>query len=749
MSNWQLGSIPIWIRVVLTCIVLVLVASSWVFVTSLTGAQQISQQNIEAYIAESGERQAQAIRNEFNNLLRINNEFVNNATVQGNIRGVLLTHGVSTLAVRNRELSASLPPLIRTQLFQVSDSTVLDSAWVTYPTGEILVTAAPIGTDAGTVPAGSAVDAPIAELDESMKVRTLVLMTPEAEDAYLLMYNPIYDTGGILVVGYFTLRINLERLIENNLSRGTSQLPRYSFALLANDEVLTPDDANVENRISLDSLAVARVREGATGTEIYSVESDGIRREVIGHFTSIQLLNEQVGLFTEIDRSVTFEQIGLRVTEISLPTMIGLGFFTLLIAFMLNQTITPAVRQMTVAAQGMLRGQNDLPMPATRGDELGSLSVALLELREQSQTLIQDLTRRIDERTRDVRITQEISRAATAQQDLQTLMDEVVNLIRDRFAAVYHAQIFLLDQDGDYAILRASTGEPGRKLLERGHRLQVGSVSVIGQVTQQGRIVIARDAGVSDIHRQNEFLPDTRAELAVPLQIGERIIGALDVQSKQSDSFDDDQVNTLQTLADQITIAIENTRLYENSQRILRDIELAQQRATRNAWQGYFNLQRADAITAQAGTHTEYDFTTLRQEAMREKTIAVGDMTPRNTVPIVLPLQIRDYVVGTIQWEIPRANFSQDRLLLAQAVTNRLSTSLENARLFYESRRSTERERIVNEIAARIAEQSDIQQILRTAVREVGQALQMPQVAIRLQLANGDAVVLSETEQKA
>lgn len=748
MNNLQIGSIPIWIRITLTSILLVIVSSLWVFVTSLTGAQQIGEQNIQAYIAESGERQAQAVRNEFSNLLRINNDFVNNAVIQGNIRGILLSHDVISLQARNRELIVAFPPVVRNQLFRNDENSIMDGAWITYPTGEALVTVAPIGDLVEDMMTTGASDAFIAGSEEPPRVRTLNINFPDDSLPYAVLYNPIYDISGLRLVGYFTLRINLNNLVAAQLSLGTSQLPRYSFALLANDYVLQPPGAQITNRISLDSLAVARAREGLTGTEIYGVGIGDNRREVIGHFTTFNLLNEQIGLFTEIDRSVTINQIGLRVTEISLPTLVGLGFFTLLVSFLLIQTFTPAIQQITVVLRGMLRGQNDLPLPSSsRGDELGALASTVTELREQSQRLVQDLTRRIDERTRDVRITQEISRAATAQSDLQSLMNEVVNLIQERFNSIYHAQIFLLDQDGDYAILRASTGEAGRKLLERGHRLQVGSVSVIGQVTQQGSVVIARDTGMSDVHRRNEFLPDTRAELAIPLQIGDRIIGALDVQSKQSESFDEDQVNTLQTLADQITIAIENTRLYESSQRILREIELAQQRTTRHVWQDYLYLQRATEITAQAGVDTGYDFTTLRQEAINEKAMAVGSLTERDTIPIALPLQIRDFVVGTIQWEMPRANFSQDGLLLAQAVANRLSTSLENARLFYESRRSTERERIVNEIAARITEQSDIQQILKTAVKEVGQALQMPQVAIRLQLANGDTVALSETKQ--
>jgi hypothetical protein len=111
----------------------------------------------------------------------------------------------------------------------------------------------------------------------------------------------------------------------------------------------------------------------------------------------------------------------------------------------------------------------------------------LIDLREQVRLLLEDQERRLALRTRNIRATQEISRYAATQRNAQILMDEVVNLIVTLFPNIYHAQIFLMDEDNNYAVLRASTGKPGRQLLARGHRLARGSTSVIGQVTSQGR----------------------------------------------------------------------------------------------------------------------------------------------------------------------------------------------------------------------------------------------------------------------
>ncbi|MDQ7030463.1 MAG: ATP-binding protein [Ardenticatenia bacterium] len=165
-------------------------------------------------------------------------------------------------------------------------------------------------------------------------------------------------------------------------------------------------------------------------------------------------------------------------------------------------------------------------------------------------------------RARQLEAAAQVSRAASSLLDLDELLNRVVELIRDAFG-FYHVQVFLVDEENYAAWLRASTGETGRMLLERQHHLIVGSHSVIGQVTATGKPVVARDTDQDHVHRRNELLPDTRAECAVPLRVGTRIIGALDVQSTEPDVFDEEDIAVLQTLADQLAVAIENARAYQ------------------------------------------------------------------------------------------------------------------------------------------------------------------------------------------
>jgi GAF domain-containing protein/CheY-like chemotaxis protein len=159
-----------------------------------------------------------------------------------------------------------------------------------------------------------------------------------------------------------------------------------------------------------------------------------------------------------------------------------------------------------------------------------------------------------------------VSRAATSILETETLLPSVVELIRDHFD-YYHAQVFLVNPTGHWAILEASAGEVGQLLLQRGHALEVGGTSVIGQATASGAPVIAFDTDEDALHFKNDLLPDTRSEMAIPLKLGAQVVGALDVQSAEPNAFTQDDVQVLSTLADQLTTAIQNARLYEEQRR--------------------------------------------------------------------------------------------------------------------------------------------------------------------------------------
>jgi len=172
----------------------------------------------------------------------------------------------------------------------------------------------------------------------------------------------------------------------------------------------------------------------------------------------------------------------------------------------------------------------------------------------------------LERRAMQLQTAAEVSRAANSILAMDELLPQVVNLVRERFD-LYYAGLFLVDETDQWAVLRAGTGEPGRKMLETGHKLEVGGASMIGWciANQKARIVL--DVGKEATHFSNPLLPLTRSEMALPLISRDHVIGAMTIQSDQPAAFTQEDINVLQSMADQTANAIENARLFEESQR--------------------------------------------------------------------------------------------------------------------------------------------------------------------------------------
>lgn len=165
----------------------------------------------------------------------------------------------------------------------------------------------------------------------------------------------------------------------------------------------------------------------------------------------------------------------------------------------------------------------------------------------------------------------EIGRLITSTLDLNTIFARTVNLINEKFG-FYHAAIFIVEETGFNAVLREATGEAGAEMKKREHALPVDQYSIVGKVTAEGTSVVVNDTANDPLHKLNPLLPETRAEAAIPLRIGTRIIGAIDIQSTSANAFSEDEVSVLQTLADQVAVAIDNARSFELSQQAVMEM---------------------------------------------------------------------------------------------------------------------------------------------------------------------------------
>jgi HAMP domain-containing protein len=240
------------------------------------------------------------------------------------------------------------------------------------------------------------------------------------------------------------------------------------------------------------------------------------------------------------------------------------GVFTVLVVILATNRMLRPLGPLSEFAERISRGDWEFRVPGESRDELGLLGQAFNRMADDLSGMYRSLEARVEERTRQVRTASEVARAVISTPNLEDLMRRAVELIRERFG-FYHAAIFLLDDSGENAVLRAATGEVGAAMIARGHKLGVGSMSIIGWVTSRNEPRVASDVSRDPIHFKSELLPGTRSEAAVPLQVAGRVLGALDVQSLEPNAFSPEDIDLLQTLADQLSAAIQNARLAQTS----------------------------------------------------------------------------------------------------------------------------------------------------------------------------------------
>ena len=333
--------------------------------------------------------------------------------------------------------------------------------------------------------------------------------------------------------------------------------------------------------------------------------------------------------------------------------------------------------------------------------------------------------RQIHRRVSQFEALSQVSQAIISVHDLQKLLPQVTNVISDKFG-FYHVGVFLTDEVNEYAVLSATNSEGGRKMLERKHRLRVGEQGIVGKVTAIGESRIAMDVGADAVFFNNPELPDTHSEVALPLKSGDRIIGALDVQSTETAAFTEDDVQMLGLLAGQVSLAIENARLFDETRNALAKAEMISRHFTREAWGrlhieqnllGYrYNLAGAAPLESPVE---------LNEPGKKQ---ANGNQTEASQ--IVVPVELRGETIGNLIVQSPSSSLSQDQIDIIKAVAERVALSAENARLFEETTRRAERERLVSDITGKIRSVTDPESMIQTAMDELRKVLGASRVEV-------------------
>lgn len=349
-------------------------------------------------------------------------------------------------------------------------------------------------------------------------------------------------------------------------------------------------------------------------------------------------------------------------------------------------------------------------------------------LREERSTLeerIQERTIGLTRKTEQLRATSYIARKTAEVQDLATLLDTVAHLVTDQFG-FYHTGVFLINESGNQVVLQAASSEGGKRMVERGHELTIGMQGIVGYVAAHKKPRIALDVGADAVFFNNPDLPLTRSEVALPLLIRNKILGVLDIQSDRPQAFRMDDIDVLQTLSDQIAIAIENARLLDETQAAITQLEALTSIRTHEAW--IQKLQEQE----RAFTYTPLG---LRAEKLPQSS------NNNMRAPIVL----RGQTIGNIS--IARkgdGRWSRLDERLLEEVASQVGLAVDNIRLLEEATQRARQEQTVGKLAAHFSQSLDLDTLLQTAARELGQLPDVSEVSVFLGQDDGQTSTVNE-----
>lgn len=351
--------------------------------------------------------------------------------------------------------------------------------------------------------------------------------------------------------------------------------------------------------------------------------------------------------------------------------------------------------------------------------ELKELQIEL-EQRVQARTMELETSNKLNlRRAAQLEVITQVARDISATRDLETLLSEITKAISESFGH-YHVGIFLLDDDKQFAVLRAANSPGGGEMLAQEHKLKVGETGIVGYVTSRGRARIALDTGSDAVYFDNPHLPETRSEMALPITDAHAIIGALDVQSLEPNAFTQEDIDTLSILADQVGIAIQNANLFEETQEALTEYEKITRQITTSGWAQFAQTKNIAGIRRSKAKSTILTDTINTKKINEENALS-------------LPIVLRGNKIGTLEVQAEEGRkWTQDEIDIANAIIERTAITIENARLLSDAQKREARERTIGEIATRVSASTDMEMILRTAVQELGHRMGGAEVILEI-----------------
>jgi GAF domain-containing protein/HAMP domain-containing protein len=408
-------------------------------------------------------------------------------------------------------------------------------------------------------------------------------------------------------------------------------------------------------------------------------------------------------LYGEISSVEIFHGLQLQSILFSLLALLLGAIFSYYVAKSVSSPIHDLIKTFNKIEQGDLTQR----APVSSTDELGIVTMQFNRMVARLESLQSTLEQQVVERTKQLAASNEVGRVAASSLDPEQLLARVLPLFPEQFD-YYYAAIYLLDPSGKWAELKEATGEAGRVLKQNRHRLEVSGKSMVGTAMREQTPRIAQIVSDEKQRFDNPLLPYTRSEIALPLMVGDRVLGALNVQSTRESDFGPHVIETMKNMAGQVAIALENARLFQEAQQVIRELRTVQQQYLLEGWSGF----------SQENENLEYH---------------IGDEEDDNSRKLEVPISLRDQILGKITLD-GQGEWTPDQQSLVDAVATQAAIALENARLVSESRQIALRERMVAEINSKIWASATIDGVLQTVIKELGRRLNASSATIELNI---------------
>ncbi len=502
----------------------------------------------------------------------------------------------------------------------------------------------------------------------------------------------------------------------------------------------------------------------------------------LGNDISVRLelmVNDNVQKVTATNETVLSDaQRSLRTGLI----LIIIGLVSAIASSIFNSiSITRPLADLRAGTEAFVKGDLYAEVKTGGRDEFTTLSRIFNNLAKQIRELIVDLEKRVADRTKALATSTEVSRRLSTILDQKQLVTEVVKQVSDAFG-YYHAQIYFFDDARENLVMAGGTGEAGERLMAQFHKIRLGR-GLVGRAAESNQPILVSDTAESPEWLPNPLLPETKSEIALPIALGDQVLGVLDVQQNETNGLQQADVDALQSIANQVAVAIQNIRQYEGTQKIAADmgvvanvgiatstitdserllqevVDLSKKSFSLYHAHIYLLNETGDTLVLAAGAGEvgqkmvaekrsiplDREQSLVARAARTRQGVVVNDVTvapdflpnpllPNTRSEMAVPMIVANRVIGVLDVQSDQVNYFTDvDVSIQTTLASQIAVALQNARTFEKTQQLAKRETAVNMISQKVQSTTSVEDALRVAVRELGHALGMKPTLVTLE----------------